>query len=161
MPVSSSSPLPGLFKGLFCLLVPIAVVVAIFRAVSGRSARQSPPPVSDSFLRRPPPQPIAVPVRKTDDGFWVHGDWPDGTLLTVRYMVAGTAMVQELLYRPGDDGQFVFTGSEPDSVSVVAGNDPQDQVSQTIFSTPPPFPQRRQDDDDDDRRRPPIFPSAY
>lgn len=157
-----SSPLPAIFKGLFCLLIPIALVVAIFRAASRRSTQPATPPVSDSFLRRPPPQPIAVPVRKTNDGFWVHGDWPDGTLLTVRYVVAGTAMVQELLYRPGDDGQFVFTGSEPDSVSVVAGNDPQDDVSPTIFSTPPPFPHRRQDDDDDDdRRRPPIFPSAY
>ena len=121
-----------------------------------------PPPI-DHTLRRPtpPPRRFAAPVRKTDDGFWIDGDWPEGTLLTVRYMVAGTAMVQELLHRPGDDGQFVFTGSSPDSVSVVAGSEPQDEISSTIFSSPPPMPARQRDDDDDDRRRPPIFPSAY
>jgi formylglycine-generating enzyme len=160
--VSNSSPsvLPGLIKGLVCLLFPVVLVIMLIRLISGsRSAGQQ--VINAPF--RPNPQPFSrPPVRKTDDGFWVHGDWPEGTLLTVRYVVAGTAMVQELLYRPGDDGQFVFTGSEPDSVSVVAGDDPQDEVSRTIFSSPPPFPHRRQDDDDDDvRRRPPIFPSAY
>jgi sulfatase modifying factor 1 len=162
-PTSSPSVIPALFKGLFCLFIPVALIVAIFRAVSSRNARQSTPPPIDNPLRRPtpPPRRFAAPVRKTDDGFWIDGDWPEGTLLTVRYMVAGTAMVQELLYRPGDDGQFVFTGSSPDSVSVVAGSEPQDEISRTIFSTPPPVPDRRRDDDDDDRRRPPIFPSAY
>jgi sulfatase modifying factor 1 len=163
LPQSTPSLLPALFKGLFCLFIPVALIIAIFRAVSSRNARQSTPPPIDNLLRRPPPPPrrFPTPVRKTDDGFWIDGDWPEGTLLTVRYVVDGTAMVQELLYRPGDDGQFVFTGSSPGSVSVVAGSDPQDEISPTIFSTPPPFPDRRRNDDDDDRRRPPIFPSAY
>jgi hypothetical protein len=111
---------------------------------------------------QPQPQPAyQPPIRRTSDGFWINGDYPEGTVLKVRYMVAGAAMVQELIYRPGDDGQFVFTGGEPNSVSVVAGDDPHDQISPAIFTTPPPFPHRRQDDDDDDRRRPPISPSAY
>ncbi|MCW1923980.1 formylglycine-generating enzyme family protein [Luteolibacter arcticus] len=160
---SSPSILPSLFKGLFCLLIPVVLVIKfVLLASRARKGRQQRPVA----LFRPAPQPahrppVRAPVRKTDDGFWVHGDWPEGTMLTVRYVIAGTAMVQELLYRPGDDGQFVFTGSEPDSVSVVAGDEPQDDLPTTIFSTPPPFPTRRHDDDDDDHRRPPIFPSAY
>jgi hypothetical protein len=106
---------------------------------------------------------MQAPVRKGDDGFWINGDWPEGTPLTLRYLVAGTAMVQEILYRPGAEGQFVYTGTAPDSISVVAGSEPMDTVERGLFTgTAMSTPQRR-DDDDDDRRRssPPIFPSAY
>ncbi|MEK7952343.1 formylglycine-generating enzyme family protein [Luteolibacter soli] len=156
----SSPPLIAvLFKGLFCLLIPVAVVISLFKLIT-RGRNPAPPMPSTGY--RPQPQPAyQPPIRRTNDGFWINGDYPEGTLLKIRYMVAGAAMVQELIYRPGDDGQFVFTGSEPNSVSVIAGDDPQNDISPAIFSTPPAFPHRRQDDDDDDRRRPPIFPSAY
>jgi formylglycine-generating enzyme len=158
-PGSAPSLVPALFKGLFCLLVPVAILVAIFRSIS---RRQSPrPPMPNAGYQPQPQRAYHPPIRRTSDGFWIDGDYPEGTLLKVRYMIAGAEMIQELIYRPGDDGQFVFTGGEPNSVSVVAGDDPQDQISPAIFSTPPPFPHRRQDDDDDDHRRPPIFPSAY
>ena len=158
-PESSTSIVPALIKGLLCLLIPIVLIAKLIGLISrSRSPGQQ---ILDAAFQPKPPPAHRPPVRKTDDGFWIHGDWPEGTLLTVRYVIAGTAMVQELIYRPGDDGQFVFTGSEPDSISVLAGDDPQDEVSQTIFSSPPPFPHGRQDDDDDDRRRPPTRPSAY
>lgn len=148
-----------LIKGLLCFLLPVALVITlVVRAVNRRN---SSPPGSDAFLRRPD-RPVATPVRKTPDGFWIRGDWPEGTLLTVSYLVAGAEVVKEIFYRPGEDGQYIFTGGDPGSVSVVAGDHPADSIA------PPPFPgpsetfeRRRRDDDDNDRPRPPIFPSAY
>lgn len=164
--VHHSRPSSGssLIKGLFCLLVPILIVVQIIRLSSRRRAA-APPPMRSGYLDRPMPRSMPrqlPPIRKTDDGFWIRGDWPEGTLLKVRYMLAGAAMVQEILYRPGEDGQFIYTGSAPDSVSILAGDDPENTVESGVFSSPPPVPQHRRDDDDDnDRHRPPLRPSAY
>ena len=155
--VNSEEPSTGfsLIKGLLCFLVPVFILVKLIRA----AARKRPPlPPSDSYLPRTVPAAMP-PVRKTDDGFWIQGDWPEGTALKVRYMVAGAMMVQEILYRPGESGQFIYTGGRPDTVSVLAGADPQDGTETSLFSSPPPM--HRRDDDDEDRRRPPTRPSAY
>ena len=71
----------GLFKGLICFLVPVLIVFILIRKSIRR--KSAPLPQSDAFLRRPGGA-AAAPVRKTDDGFWIQGDWPEGTLLTVR-----------------------------------------------------------------------------
>lgn len=145
----------SLIKGLFCFLIPIFILVKLIR---GAARKQPALPPSASYLPRTVPAAMP-PVRKTDDGFWVQGDWPEGTALKVRYMVAGAMMVQEILYRPGENGQFIYTGGRPDTVSVLAGADPQDSTETSLFSGPPPMPRR--DDDDEERRRPPLRPSAY
>ena len=149
----------ALFKGLLCFLLPLALVITlIVRAVNRRN---SSPPGSDAFLRRPD-RAIAAPVRKTNDGFWIQGNWPEGTLLTVSYIMAGAEVVKEILYRPGADGQFIFTGADPGPVSVVAGDHPADSIAPPLFTeTSETVDRRRRDDDDDPRPRPPIFPSAY
>jgi sulfatase modifying factor 1 len=152
-----SKPSSGfsLIKGLFCFLVPILILVKLIRG----AARKGPPvPPSDQYMRRPIPAAVP-PVRKVDDGFWIQGDWPEGTALQVRYMVAGAMVAQEILYRPGEQGQFIFTGSAPDTISVLAGADPRNSTETSLFSGPPPM--QRRDDDDNDRRRPPTRPSAY
>lgn len=157
-----SSVLGALVKGFICFLLPVAIVViTILRAVT----RRKPPeqrPVSDAFLSRQSRQ-VAPPVRKTDDGFWINGEWPEGTLLTIRYLVAGAEVVKEIMYRPGQDGQFIFTGGDPGSVSVVAGSHPVDVVAPPLFTeTSRSYDRSRRDDDDNDPPvRPPVFPSAY
>ncbi len=167
--------LAAITKGLLCLMIPLgAIVFIVWRSVSASNRKNStagsvptyPPPRSPV---PPSPSRMQMPVRKGDDGFWVQGDWPEGTPLTLRYMIAGVAMVQEILYRPGADGQFIYTGQAPDSISVVAGSEPTDSVERGLFTgaAMSTMADRRRDDDDDDRRRhssssrPPVSPSAY
>jgi hypothetical protein len=62
-------------------------------------------------------------------------------------------------YQPGAQGQFIFTGAPPESVSVVTDDGLESMI-------PPPLPAasdwRREDRDEDTRGpRPPRFPSAY
>ena len=70
---------------------------------------------------------------------------------------------QELPYRPGVEGQFVFTGGFPESVSVVAaeGGEELASIPSVFVNEPPPFPRDDDDDRREERRRPPTFPSAY
>lgn len=159
-PARVSRPSFNPLGGLLCLIIPVAIVGLVVHFV--RRSQSTPP--AQNFLNpsnMPPPRP---PIRKVDDGFWIDGTWPEGTLLRLRYVVAGVAAEQELLYRPGIEGQFVFTGGFPESVSVVAAEGGEELASfgPPLVSGPPPFP--RDDDDDDrheERRRPPTFPSAY
>jgi formylglycine-generating enzyme required for sulfatase activity len=159
-PARPSKPSANPFGGLLCLLIPLALVALLVRFLLNRS--QSTPP-TQNFLKpshMPPPRP---PIRKVDDGFWIDGTWPEGTLLRLRYVVAGVSAEQELLYRPGIEGQFVFTGGFPESVSIVAAEGGEELAStrEESVSTPPPFPRDDDDDRREERRRPPIFPSAY
>jgi sulfatase modifying factor 1 len=154
---AGGSLIGGLFKGLICFLVPVLIVLTLIRKATRRKPAAL--PQSDAFLRRPG-GPVAAPVRKTDDGFWIQGDWPEGTLLTVSYIMAGAEVVKEILYRPGDGGQFIFTGADPGPVSVVAGEHPADSLAPPVFTGPSETFERRRRDDDDSPR-PPIFPSAY
>jgi hypothetical protein len=158
-PARISKPSGNPFGGLLCLLIPVAiagVVVHLFR----RS--QSSPPARN-FLKPTSMPPARPPIRKVDDGFWIDGNWPEGTLLRLRYVVAGIAAEQELLYRPGVEGQFVFTGGFPESVSVVAveGGEELASMPSVFVNEPPPFPRDDDDDRREERRRPPTFPSAY
>ena len=155
---STGSPLLGLIKGLMCLTIPFGIIFTIIRKTL--LSRQAGPP-SAPLLSQQPSRAFPSPVRRANDGFWIQGDWPEGTLLNVRYMLAGVEMAKEILYRPGQDGQFIFTGDQPASVSVVAGNDPSNSIGSPLFGNPPPFPNRRRDDGDDRGSRPPRSPSAY
>ena len=147
-PAQLSKPSPNPFGGLLCLLIPLALVVLLVRFLLTRS-RSTPP--AQNFLTPSHMPPGRPPIRKVDDGFWIDGQWPEGTLLRLRYVVAGVA------------AQFVFTGGFPESVSVVAveGGDELASTREEYVSTPPPFPRDDDDDRREERRRPPIFPSAY
>ncbi|WP_367872126.1 formylglycine-generating enzyme family protein [Luteolibacter sp. Populi] len=158
-PESGGSTGVALVKGLACILIPFAIIFTLIRRALRRKQDQAPPPPpSDSFLRRTPGGSV---VRKVDDGFWVHGDWPEGTPLTLRYVVAGVALVQEILYRPGSGGQFVYTGNTPDTISVLAGSDPTNTTEPGLFTGPSITQGRDRDDDNDRPSRPPTSPSAY
>lgn len=160
-PEPRSNPSSGFrgIAGLLCLLIPIGLVILLVRQFAKPKAT---PPTLD-FLDRPNMPPARPPIRKVDDGFWIDGNWPEGTLLRLRYVVAGVAAEQELLYRPGIEGQFVFTGGFPESVSVVAaeGGEELASIPPPFAGDPPPFPRDDDDDRREERRRPPTFPSAY
>lgn len=158
-PARASKPSSNLFGGLLCLLIPVAIaglVIHFFR-------RSQATPTARPFLDPSHMPPGRAPIRKVDDGFWIDGNWPEGTVLRLRYVVAGVAAEQELLYRPGVEGQFVFTGGFPESVSVVAAEGGEELASMppSFASGPPPFPREDDEDRREERRRPPTFPSAY
>ena len=147
----------GLLGGLFCLVVPVGLIFLVVRLISRSQA-----PPDNPFVA--PPQPSdrrSIPpsfVRTMDDGFWINGDWPVGTALRLAYLADGAAMTHDLIYRPGPDGHFFYTGTRPDSVTVM----PDDASAR--MQQPPPLasaavvsPAFRQSGSS----VPPIYPSAY
>ena len=152
------SPSWGL-GGLLCMLVPIGLVVLLVVLV-GRSQRSKNPFVVPPQPEPPPrPRPLSGTIRKTGDGFWLSGGWAAGTLLKVRYVAGGAPTELELLYQPGPEGHFVFTGAVPDSVSVVAADEDHEVESPPLPAMPPPLTTHREDDHG--APPPPLFPPAY
>ena len=160
---SSGSPgvvvdggISGLLGGLFCLAVPILVVVLLFKFLSrgGRAV--------STYVPADPPVPgkRRQLIRKTSDGFWIDGDWPVGTALRIHYVVNGLPADLTMDYRPGPDGQFVYTGGDAASVSVVPdGDDPM--PSPAPLFVPPPVGEECHMAPPRHDSRPPRFPSAY
>jgi formylglycine-generating enzyme required for sulfatase activity len=156
MPHRTVSRWPSIFSGLgglLCMLIPIGLIILFIRLIAAHGKQANNP-----FVVQTPPPVVRPPVRKVDDGFWIHGDWPVGTALKLRYVIAGDPTVLDLIYRPGPEGQFIFTGTRPDSVSVVEDGD--DPVPPALFATPPVLPERTEETAPA-IPRPPLFPAAY
>jgi len=144
----------SILSGLICWLLPIGLIVLLLRHVARGRNQVSP------FVTMPPaPVPksgLARVVRTGADGFWIQSDQAVGTSFHVRYSVDGIPSEQTIIYQPGPEGQFLFTGGLPNQIVISATN-----------QLPPKLTRRRRqtDDDDDFNRRqrssPPIFPSAY
>lgn len=97
-----------------CLFIPIGLIGAL---VAFATRRGSPPPMPS----RPVPPPLHPPqrdVRMVDNGFWIQSDWPVGTPIHLSYRVNGVMEQQTLAYQPNSNGQFVFTGTRPDKVTI-------------------------------------------
>ncbi len=63
-------------------------------------------------------------IRVGNDGFWISGNFPAGTPLICRYDAGAGMQETQLLFEPGPEGQFVYTGSRPSNVTVVVQNGP-------------------------------------
>lgn len=169
-PVSSSPPTPrsplaegagSIISSLLCLAVPVGIMVLLFKIVIGHGKGPSNAfvaPVSPDPEPAPEPQESAL-IRKSHDGFWIHGPWAAGSHLMVRYTIAGDPTEMNLVYQPGAQGQFIFTGSPPESVTVVT-DDGVESMSPPPLATASEW---RRDDRDDAHRSspPPRFPTAY
>lgn len=152
--VNSGFRIGNFFGGLLCLLIPLGIGILLIRLIAKHGeqpAGNAPAPPPQSRARRPL-------IRKGEDGFWIDGEWPLGTALRLHYLVNGVATDTELTYRPGPNGQFVYTGSPPESVSVVP--DSADPMPAPLFADPPVAPSPREDRPPVGPR-PPIFPTAY
>lgn len=95
-------------------------------------------------------------VRMVDNGFWIRSDWPVGTPVFLSYLVNGIMEQHSVIYQPGSEGQFIFTGQRPDQVTISGtGEQPPSLPTQ-----PPPL-----FDQDEDRfrqtHRPSFNPPAY
>jgi formylglycine-generating enzyme required for sulfatase activity len=123
-------------------------------------------------------------VRIAEDGFWLLLDNVDvGSRVHYGYRLpgAGEEAAGSVLYQPGPQGQFVYTGAAPQYARVTQVEPPgadatwdagasgvQAITTATMLDNqPPPLPSKRRDrDDDDDQRRSdsgrsPRYPSAY
>ena len=144
-------------SGLLCLLAPVVLIILIVRQL-----KRSQTPPDNPFVASPQASNIrpGTPsfVRTMDDGFWINGDWPVGTPLRLGYLTNGAGMTHDLIYRPGPDGHFFYTGTRPDSVSVMP-DDPSGVMSQPppLEAAPPVSPDIRPSASS----APPIYPSAY
>ena len=152
-PLSGWSSIFSGLGGLLCLLIPIGLIITFIRLIAAHGKRSNNP-----FVVQAPPPVIRPSVRKVDDGFWIHGDWPVGTALKLRYVIGGDPTMLDLIYRPGPEGQFIFTGVSPDSISVVADGD--DPVPPALFAAPSVLPDQTEESRPD-VPRPPVFPAAY
>lgn len=152
-PGSGGSSLFEGMRGLLCLLIPVGVIIVFIKLLVSHGRKNT-----NAFVSPLPEPAKRPPVRKVDDGFWIDGDWEYGSMLRLSYMIEGVETVQELAYRPGNEGQFVFTGRRPDSVRIVSeGNDPHPPP---LF-TPTVFPSDPTEERESRSPRPPIFPAAY
>jgi sulfatase modifying factor 1 len=155
MPRSRGFSFGSIVSGLCCLMIPLAIILVLIRLVARSQATSKNP-----LAARHEPSLVPSPVRTVDDGFWIDGNWPAGTALRLHYLLGGAATDQELIYRPGPDGHFVYTGSRPDAVSV-ATDGAADVLQPSRPSTVPPVLTTHRDDRDTGGSVPPIFPSAY
>ena len=137
------------------VLFPVGFIIAIIRVVM-RGSGSPPPFASMPRPMRPPPLNLHPGVRMVDNGFWINSDWAVGTPIHLSYLVNGIMEQQTLVYQPGSQGQFIFTGVRPDNVTVsTTGNFPPPL-------SPPPPPFHQQDDDQFSQSyRPSFRPSAY
>lgn len=125
-----SSPSFGVFgwMGLFIITVLILIGFKVIRAVfkafgSGSSSALgsdlTPNQAADFFSSQPPPLPQRFSFRVTDSGFYITGP-EDAIGSQVEYTadVGDRVIIDSILYSPGPEGQFIFTGSRPKSVTV-------------------------------------------
>jgi len=118
------------------LLCPLALAGGLFfiirmlvRAFSGSKSAATP----GASMGRPA-QPVSggglgAGVRVVDDGFWILLDSvPAGSRVHFSYQPAGGMDVSDsIIYKPGPEGQFIYTGARPENArvsSVEASGDP-------------------------------------
>lgn len=144
------------------LLIPIGAVILIIRAAFrnrtqiGPSELESP---SNSFTRSASSANIHPTTRLTENGFWVQSNCPVGSALFLSYMVNGINEQHSVIYQPGANGQFIFTGQRPDSVSVSESDNLPPPLSDQQL--PPQTMFQRDDDNFQGGFQPSRHPSAY
>jgi formylglycine-generating enzyme required for sulfatase activity len=142
-------------RGWLCLLIPIGLLIVFVRLVTRRSGN---PTLYEPMLQRkmPPPINVGPRVRTVDNGFWINSDLPVGTPILLSYVVNGVIEQQALVYQPGSEGQFIFTGQRPDNVSISEGGSQPPQLP------PEPAPLfGREDDSFQPSVLPSFNPPAY
>jgi hypothetical protein len=94
-------------------------LVAIFAAVTWLIARGS-QRRSRSGASMVPADPRLVQTRIGADGFWILAPHPPGTRVRYQANVGGAPVTDEVTLDGGPQGTFVYTGSPPMQVGIVA-----------------------------------------
>lgn len=101
-----------LFFGGFALFALLAALRKNRAAIMGAAQLRAGP------LRGSAAYPVAVTLG--DDGFWLLGDTvPKGALILYAYLSGAQRHSGRVRYRPGAQGQFVYTGGKPESAEVL------------------------------------------
>jgi hypothetical protein len=76
--------------------------------------------------------------RVVRDGFWLwHGSISPGSTIHYRYRTPGGIRTGRVLYHPGPDGHFIYTGETPADIHVIDVSAPM-QTSGQDFDEPAP-----------------------
>jgi formylglycine-generating enzyme required for sulfatase activity len=155
------SPIALFFFGLLAILI-VKTVRALLKGSMAAIPANPIESLRGSFEQSAPRPAGPLTTRVVDDGFWIQSsELPAGTLLTCRYAADEGSKELHVRFEPGPQGQFVFTGSRPRTLSVVVvprGGGAAADIAQTDLST---WQQQRRNDDDDADTRFRGFPPAY
>ena len=167
----SSPPSSGSsFTGWLMLGVPVLIVALILRKLLGLfSGGARPPPIPGNLTgpqaaallsARSAPLTHRFSFHLADDGFHIVGPAEAaGTHLRYQCVVAGREIADDIVFTPGPQGHFIFTGKKPSGVSV--------QTTGGAAGTESTVVSHGTADDDDFPRRSlsspssSSFPSAY
>lgn len=168
-PAKDAPRIIGWAAVLFAIVTPLLLVFFFLRAVirqardwmaSGKSSASNltGPEAAAMFSARPAPLVHRFAFNLTDDGFFITGPADaTGTSLTYECVVSGRTISNDIVFTPGPEGHFIFTGKRPSSVRVqtTGGAAGTDSSPSSSFS----------DDDDYHRRNMSSsssrYPSAY
>lgn len=160
---SGSSPFGLLLIPVF-IFIAYKVITSVFGSFGARSnaldaSNLTPRQAADAFASQPPPIAQRFAFRMSDSGFYINGPAEAvGSLIHYTADLGDRVLTDEISFTPGPEGQFIFTGVRPKSVSVRTTGGQLGTTGGMISSS---------DDDDDHRssfsssssRR--SFPSAY
>ena len=150
----------GMLIGVLPILVILGIAVFVIRKIFGAvSNALSPPMPGISPLSGVPVRGFS-PFRAMDDGFWIQSNWPAGTPLHLSYLCGGIPRTHTVIYRPGPEGHFIYTGERPDDIQVNPLDTQPDTVRNSM-SPPVPDPVWHQDDRPSSFYEAPQTPPAY
>lgn len=111
-----------------------------------RLRRPSLPPVPASRMQPEPPAqpqgraftltPGTFLTKPAPDGFWLNAGYAMGTWLNLSWHDGAQIQQRRIQYDPGDEGQFIYTGTAPADVQVTPGDGSADYSTGGI----PPLP---------------------
>ncbi len=119
---SSSSPWRYITLPLFMIII-FKLIWRVIGKGTGSAAMLpldlTPREAADAFASGPPPLPQRFSFRLTDSGFYISGPAEAvGTQIEYTADVDSRVITDLIVFSPGPEGQFIFTGMKPRAVSV-------------------------------------------
>lgn len=161
------------FIGIFLLVFVGAfglIGYGILKAIFGAFRPKTPGPIpgsnftpgqaADFFSSQPPPLSQRFNFNLTDSGFFIIGpEEAVGTQVQYTADLGDQVMTDDILFSPGPEGHFIFTGTRPKGVTVRTLGGMAGTTSDTTFSSFDSGSSRRSSFGSSSSRR--SYPSAY
>lgn len=168
-PPGNAPSIIGWAAVLFAIITPLLVgffmLRAVFRQVRdwmtpGTTAMSNltGPEAAAVFSARPSPLGHRFAFNLTDDGFFITApDAAAGTPLKYECVVGGRMIADDIVFTPGPEGHFIFTGKKPSSLRVqTTGGAAGTESGPTSFSDDDDYHRRNMGSSSSSR-----YPSAY
>lgn len=115
------------------LLAIFFLIKSLVQRFAGRSTGSA--PFGPSSLRS-----NRLRARLDADGFWILGSPGDeGRTIAYHYIVNGTSHQGQVIFHPGPNGHFIFTGGRPQSVTLQTTDAAMDNLYPTLPSSNPDY----------------------